>query len=97
MNKIEKALDDQLVDDQPTGLFFLNMDKLVNVEAAKRDANKLFECGEDCFGTDEEEFIRIFNTKDVYHLRKVYDEYVSVRICECFTTSTVLRILIHVQ
>lgn len=46
---------------------------------AKRDAEKLFKAGEDRWGTDEEEFIRIFSTRHYYQLRATWNEYVKVK------------------
>lgn len=68
-----------LFEDKPTGQFIINMEKLVNVAKAKRDAQKLFEVTEDQLGTDEEEMIRIFALPEVYQSRATYDEYVKVK------------------
>lgn len=68
-----------LFEDRPTGQFVINMEKLVNMAKAKRDAQKLFEVTEDQLGTDEEEMIRIFALPEVYQSRATYDEYVKVK------------------
>lgn len=73
-----------LFEDKPTGQFIINMEKLVNVAKAKRDAQKLFEVTEDQLGTDEEEMIRIFALPEVYQSRATYDEYVKVKCLETF-------------
>lgn len=71
-----------LFEDKPTGQFVINMEKLVNMAKAKRDAQKLFEVTEDQLGTDEEEMIRIFALPEVYQSRATYDEYVKVKCLE---------------
>lgn len=70
--------DEETDEDVPIGSFTINMEKLINMEKAKREANTLFEAGEDCFGTDEETFIRIFACRETYQLRATYDEYVKL-------------------
>lgn len=77
-----------LFEDKPTGQFIINMEKLVNVAKAKRDAQKLFEVTEDQLGTDEEEMIRIFALPEVYQSRATYDEYVKVKWLETFFFTT---------
>ncbi|OWF40346.1 annexin A13-like [Mizuhopecten yessoensis] len=68
--------------DMPTGMFAVNHDKLVNVGRAERDAKKLFEAGQDSWGTDEETFNRIFSIRDPYQLRRTYSEYVKLSQCD---------------
>uniref|UniRef100_K1RTF1 Annexin n=1 Tax=Magallana gigas TaxID=29159 RepID=K1RTF1_MAGGI len=75
---LEEAVEPVLFEDKPTGQFIINMEKLVNVAKAKRDAQKLFEVTEDQLGTDEEEMIRIFALPEVYQSRATYDEYVKL-------------------
>lgn len=72
--------DEETDEDVPIGSFTINMEKLIDMDRAKRDANNLFEAGEDCFGTDEDTFIRIFACRETYQLRATYDEYVKVII-----------------
>lgn len=79
---LEEAVEPVLFEDKPTGQFIINMEKLVNVAKAKRDAQKLFEVTEDQLGTDEEEMIRIFALPEVYQSRATYDEYVKVKCLE---------------
>lgn len=66
----------------PTGMFAVNHDKLVNVDKAQREAQKLFEAGQDSWGTDEETFNRIFSIRDPYQLRRTYAEYVKLSQCD---------------
>ncbi|XP_033754310.1 annexin A4-like [Pecten maximus] len=68
--------------DMPTGMFAVNHDKLVNVKKAQREAQKLFEAGQDRWGTDEETFNRIFSVRDPYQLRRTYAEYVKLSQCD---------------
>ncbi|XP_060066615.1 annexin A7-like [Ylistrum balloti] len=68
--------------DMPTGMFAVNHDKLVDVAKAQRDAQKLFEAGQDRWGTDEETFNRIFSTRDPYQLKRTYAEYVKLSQCD---------------
>ena len=70
--------DEETDEDKPTGSFTIDMEKLIDMDRAKKDANNLYEAGEDCFGTDEETFIRIFSLRETYHLRAIYAEYVKV-------------------
>lgn len=67
-----------------TGMYQVNYSKLADMNMAKRDADKLFKAGEDRWGTDEEEFIRIFSTRDYYQLRATWDEYVKVHFVAIF-------------
>lgn len=62
-----------------TGMYNVNYSKLADMGQAKRDAEKLFKAGEDRWGTDEEEFIRIFSTRHYYQLRATWNEYVKVK------------------
>jgi hypothetical protein len=48
------------------------MEKLIDPDRAQKDAENLFEAGVDRFGTDEEDFIRIFALRDTYQLRETY-------------------------
>ncbi|XP_053393127.1 annexin A5-like [Mercenaria mercenaria] len=61
-----------------TGMFEVNYKKLTNQRTAKRDAQRLFDAGEDRWGTDEETFNLIFATRDFYQLRAIYDQYVKI-------------------
>ncbi|CAG2194582.1 ANXA7_11 [Mytilus edulis] len=70
--------DEETDEDKPTGSFTIDMEKLVDMKRAKQDANNLFEAGEDCFGTDEDTFIRIFACRETYQLRAIYGEYVKL-------------------
>lgn len=58
----------------------MNYDKLSNLRTAKRDAQRLFDAGEDKWGTDEETFNLIFATRDFYQLRAIYQQYVKVNM-----------------
>lgn len=60
-------------------MYNVNYSKLADMGQAKRDAEKLFKAGEDRWGTDEEEFIRIFSTRHYYQLRATWNEYVKVK------------------
>jgi hypothetical protein len=76
---LEQALEDVKTEGgEATGQFRVDFDVLVDIEKAKRDAAKLFEAGEGRLGTDEETFLRIFATNEVYQMRRTYDEYVKV-------------------
>ena len=79
LDLLEEAVEPVLFEDKPTGQFTINMEKLVDMDKAKRDAQKLFEATEDQFGTDEEEMVRIFALPEVYQSRATYDEYVKVK------------------
>jgi len=46
-----------------------------NIEA---DAQALFKAGEDKYGTDETEFIKILGNRSAEHLRKVFDAYMKL-------------------
>ncbi|XP_061174954.1 annexin A5-like [Saccostrea echinata] len=76
--QLEKAVEEIEVDGKGTGMFQVNYSKLADMKKAKRDAEKLYKAGEDKWGTDEEEFIRIFSTRDYYQLRATWDEYVKL-------------------
>nr|XP_022327032.1 annexin A4-like isoform X2 [Crassostrea virginica] len=78
LDLLEEAVEPVLFEDKPTGQFTINMEKLVDMDKAKRDAQKLFEATEDQFGTDEEEMVRIFALPEVYQSRATYDEYVKL-------------------
>ena len=56
----------------------MNYSKLANERNARRDAQRLFDAGEDRWGTDEETFNLIFATRDFYQLREIYRQYVKV-------------------
>jgi hypothetical protein len=58
----------------------VNYEKLTNTRTAKRDAQRLFDAGEDRWGTDEETFNLIFATRDFYQLRAIYNQYVKVML-----------------
>ncbi|XP_064625998.1 annexin A6-like [Lineus longissimus] len=47
----------------------------VDKEQCKRDAQALYDAGEKKLGTDESVFNRLFVTKNVHHLRQVFDFY----------------------
>ena len=70
--------DEETDEDKPTGSFQIDMEKLVDPDRAQKDAETLFEAGVDSFGTDEEDFIRIFALRDTYQLRETYNRYVKV-------------------
>jgi len=61
-----------------TGMYRIDYTKLCDIGKAKRDAKRLFEAGEDRWGTDEETFNLIFSTRDFYQLRAVYEQYVKI-------------------
>ncbi|XP_078532974.1 annexin A5 [Lissotriton helveticus] len=44
----------------------------------EKDAKALFDAGENKWGTDEETFISILATRGVVHLRKVFDQYMTI-------------------
>lgn len=71
-------------------MYKINVEKLVDTEKAKREAEKLYKAGEKKWGTDEETFIRIFANREFYQMRKTYDEYVMV--CLVFLCSKNLKI-----
>lgn len=77
--RLEQAVEEVVVNGKPTGTFDINYQKLVDQEKVKQDAQRLYKAGEDRWGTDEEEFNIIFSTRDYYHLREVWNEYVKVR------------------
>ena len=70
--------DEETDEDKPTGSFQIDMEKLIDPDRAQKDAETLFEAGVDRFGTDEEDFIRIFALRDTYQLRETYNRYVKV-------------------
>ncbi|XP_074647782.1 annexin-B12-like [Tubulanus polymorphus] len=77
--KLEQAVEELHTDDgKPTGIFQVNYYKLVDVDKAKRDAERLYKAGEKKWGTDEETFNLIFSTRDYYTLRVIWDEYVKI-------------------
>ncbi|XP_052786079.1 annexin A4-like isoform X1 [Mya arenaria] len=61
-----------------TGMYQVNYTKLADLKKAQRDAKRLFEAGEDRWGTDEETFNLIFATRDFYQLRETYKQYVKI-------------------
>lgn len=73
-----KFHDEEKNEDIPTGSFTIDMEKLIDMDRAKKDANNMFKAGEDTFGTDEETFIRIFANRETYQLRATYAEYVKL-------------------
>lgn len=77
--KLEKAVEEiKNANGDGTGMFEVNYDKLCNPGTAKRDAERLFDAGEDRWGTDEETFTLIFGTRDFYQLRAIYQQYVKI-------------------
>ena len=72
----------------------MNYSKLANERKAKRDAQRLFDAGEDKWGTDEETFNLIFATRDFYQLREIYKQYVKVRaLRKTYTLRYYVRLL----
>lgn len=76
--RLEQAVEEVIANDKPTGMFDINYQKLVDMQKAKSDANRLFKAGEDRWGTDEETFNLIFSTRDYYTLREIWNEYVKI-------------------
>lgn len=76
--QLEEAVEEITVEGNGTGMYNVNYSKLADMGQAKRDAEKLFKAGEDRWGTDEEEFIRIFSTRHYYQLRATWNEYVKL-------------------
>uniref|UniRef100_A0A1I8IU86 Type I site-specific deoxyribonuclease n=1 Tax=Macrostomum lignano TaxID=282301 RepID=A0A1I8IU86_9PLAT len=74
--RLEQAVEEVIANDKPTGMFDINYQKLVDMQKAKNDANRLFKAGEERWGTDEETFNLIFSTRDYYSLREIWTEYV---------------------
>lgn len=70
--------DEETDEDLPTGAFTIDMEKLIDPDRAQADAEVLFNAGVDRFGTDEDDFIRIFALRDTYQLRETYNRYVKV-------------------
>uniref|UniRef100_A0A1I8HSY7 Annexin n=1 Tax=Macrostomum lignano TaxID=282301 RepID=A0A1I8HSY7_9PLAT len=76
--RLEQAVEEVIANDKPTGMFDINYQKLVDMQKAKNDANRLFKAGEERWGTDEETFNLIFSTRDYYSLREIWTEYVKI-------------------
>lgn len=77
--KLEEAVEEiKNANGDGTGMFEVNYSKLANLKTAKRDAQRLFDAGEDRWGTDEETFNLIFATRDFYQLREIYNQYVKI-------------------
>ncbi|KAH3873321.1 hypothetical protein DPMN_036553, partial [Dreissena polymorpha] len=77
--KLEQAVEEIVnANGEGTGMFQVNYTKLADEKKAKRDAQRLFEAGEDRWGTDEETFNLIFATRDFYQLREIYKQYVKI-------------------
>jgi hypothetical protein len=97
---LNEAVETVLFEDRPTGQFKINMEKLVDMRKAKRDAKALFEATEDQIGTNEKELIRLFAVPEIYQSRATYDEYVKVqRLCYSatfFFENMYMTNLIHV-
>lgn len=77
--KLQNAVEEIVnANGEGTGMFEVNYEKLTNTRTAKRDAQRLFDAGEDRWGTDEETFNLIFATRDFYQLRAIYNQYVKI-------------------
>ncbi|XP_072481334.1 annexin A5 isoform X2 [Notamacropus eugenii] len=50
----------------------------LNEGLVEQDAKDLFQAGELKWGTDEEKFITILGTRNVSHLRRVFDKYMTI-------------------
>ncbi|XP_076073044.1 annexin A13-like [Mytilus galloprovincialis] len=74
--------DEETDEDLPTGAFTIDMEKLIDPDRAQADAEVLFNAGVDRFGTDEDDFIRIFALRDTYQLRETYNRYVKLTQCD---------------
>ncbi|CAG2194583.1 ANXA7_11 [Mytilus edulis] len=74
--------DEETDEDLPTGAFTIDMEKLIDPDRAQADAEVLFNAGVDSFGTDEDDFIRIFALRDTYQLRETYNRYVKLTQCD---------------
>ncbi|XP_007906455.1 annexin A5 [Callorhinchus milii] len=46
--------------------------------SVKQDAEELFQAGELQCGTDESKFLTIIGTRNIHHLRKVFDQYMKI-------------------
>lgn len=80
-DKIKEAVEFPLDEDgNPKFPVFVNEAKLADQDKAQRQAEMLYEKGENQLGTDEETFIRIFATNEIYQLRATYAEYVKVSL-----------------
>ncbi|XP_068960984.1 annexin A5 [Petaurus breviceps papuanus] len=53
-------------------------DNGLNEDLVEQDAKDLFQAGELKWGTDEEKFITILGTRNVSHLRRVFDKYMTI-------------------
>ncbi|XP_036621317.1 annexin A5 [Trichosurus vulpecula] len=53
-------------------------DSGLNEDLVEQDAKDLFQAGELKWGTDEEKFITILGTRNVSHLRRVFDKYMTI-------------------
>ncbi|XP_029450079.1 annexin A5 [Rhinatrema bivittatum] len=53
-------------------------DGRVDEGRVEQDAQDLYKAGEDKWGTDEEKFITILGTRSRTHLRKVFDQYMTI-------------------
>ncbi len=77
-DQLDNAVEEVIHNDQWTGMFRVNYEKLCNMDRCKKMAHELYKAGEKKLGTDEEVFNRIFSTQDYYTLRMVWDQYVKV-------------------
>ena len=76
--RLEAAVEELVIDGNPTGMYEVNYDRLCDMDKAKREAHLLFKAGEDKWGKDEETFNRIFSTRDYYQLRATWNGYVKI-------------------
>ena len=55
----------------------------MDMEMARREAQELYQAGEQKWGTDESKFNQIIAVRSFPQLRATFDEYVKVSVCVC--------------